>query len=267
MTLLRLLPCLLIAATTAFGQLTSATGGRLSDYHDWFGPLDPATSLVLPGAQAPAANEIDTATRHWSSWAPNTPPSGPDSPITGTGLDLFCEIVFLGETGTGWTSFGWSAAGQDSVLSDGPGSRGFGSYLQPTLQNVEDLDLFVERSDGSRYYVFDKSRNSAGASPNDGYWGTLLPLASCRGAQVGMVDDFGLPFAVFAFAPPSTNGAPELFVFAVRAGADVPVSPAVPEPSTYGLCGGVVLVGALVLRLRRTSRRAPQKLASGPDGA
>ncbi len=270
MTLLRPFSALLLLSSLSLpvcGQLQPASAGRPTDYHDWFAPLNPATSLVVPGAQTPAANEIDTPARRWTPWSPNTPPSGPDSPITGTGIDLFCEIVFLGETGTGWTAFGWSTAGEDTVLSASTADRLFGSYTQPTLSNVEDLDLFVERSDGSRYYVFDKTRNSPGASPTDGYWGTLLPLASCRDAQVGLVDAYGLPFAVFAFAPSGNDLSPELFVFAIRAGADRAIGPAVPEPSTYGVCASAVLLGVLALRRRwRTIHPAP-KLASGPARA
>ena len=86
----------------------------------------------------------------------------------------------------------------------------------------------------------------------------MSPLASVRGDHIGLAGAACLPFAVFAFtAPAATQDAPpELFVFAVRAGYDIPIGPgAVPEPATYGL-GAAVLLSAAAL-WRRRGKRAP----------
>ncbi len=180
--------------------------------------------------------------------------------------DLYCEVVFLGQTGSGWGSFGFHSAGNDFQLSTDAADRHFGSYaLPPPLAN-EEMDFYIERSDGSRYYAFDKSLNSPGASPSDGYWGTLVPLSSFRGDVLGLAGDASLPFAVFAFAPEPaavTTAEPDLFVFAVRAGYDAPT--AVPEPATYGVTAAAALLAlALLRRRRRRTALAPVAWVTKP---
>lgn len=246
MILPRLLPAVLLTVQTAFGQLLTPGADRLADYHNWFDPLNPANGLVAP--HQPSPGSIDTPARQWSTWRPNLPPTDLSGPILGTFDEIYCEVVFLGCTGTGWGEFGYRLSGAEGAFSTDPSSLNFGAFALPDISATDTLDFYVERTDGTRYYAFEKGRNTAPAA--DGYWGSLTPLESVRGPAAGNDETF----AVFAFSPDLTVAEPELFVFAMRATFFVSAQP-VPEPATYGMIGGAALVAGVVLRRRQ--RRAP----------
>lgn len=249
-------PCfltvLLLVVSTASGQLQPAEPDRLADYLNWFGPLDPSAGLVAPSQPSPSPAQIDNIHRDWSSWVQNAPPYQLYGPITGITSGLFCEVVFLGQTGDCWGQFGYSNNNADHPLSATAADRQFGSYALPLPTDQDHLDFYVERlgADGNyeRYFAFDHSRNSPLAPVEDGYWGTLAPLSSLR-------NDFDFAFSVLAFeySDPSYGADPALFVFAVRAGAAWN-NDAVPEPGTYGLVGGAALLTLIVWRRFRATR-------------
>jgi hypothetical protein len=243
---------ILLVASTAFGQLQEPAADRLTNYLNWFAPLNPASGQVAPGQESPTPHDIDNTERAWSNWVPNLAPTNLPGPIVGITDGLFCEVVFLGETGDCWGQFGYTNNGTDHLLSGSSADRQFGSFALPLPTERDAFDFFVERTEAGsteRYYAFTHSLNSPGASPGDGYWGTLAPLASVGGAS-------DLPFAVLSFEhqdPRYREAAdPALFVFAVRAGAywnDAPV----PEPATYGLGAALALLALIASRRLRST--------------
>ena len=256
----RFLPVLLLVVSTASGQLLTPADDRLADYLNWFAPLNPSAGLVAPAQPAPGPDQIDSIHRDWSNWVQNAPPTNLPGPITTFIPGLYCEVVFLGQTGDCWGQFGYTNSNTEHLLSLSAADRQFGSYTHPVLTANDPLDFYVERITGDgdtvRYYAFEHGLNSPLALASDGYWGTLAPLSSVRGDVDGYAGDSGIPFAVLTFAPDlSDPGAePALFVFAVRAGAYWNDG-AVPEPSTYGLAAAAALL-ALVARRRFRSARA-----------
>jgi hypothetical protein len=248
MTLRRFLPVVLLTANAAFGQMHAPDATRLADYHAWFGSFDPAAGIVATSIQTPGSVDFDAPARDWTTWAPNVPPSDIPGQIVGSSPTMLCEVVFLGSTGANWSNFGYSLSGADHDLCTDLSTTPFGSYALPALATFDTLDFYVERTDGSRYYAFDKSLNSAPAA--DGHWGTLFPLVSVRGDLGGLAGELALPFTILAFSPDLSAPEPELFLFAVRAGFDAPADP-VPEPATYGVLGAAALGLLAVLRHRR----------------
>ena len=255
----RFLPALCCTLSTAFGGLLPPDPARLPDYLNWFAPLVPGSGLVAPGDQCPAPSAIDDANRSWGRWSPNAPPTNLPGPITGVAEGLYCEVVFLGETGDCWGRFGYTNNGADHLLSSSAADRTFGSYALPLPTNLDQLDFFVERlvpgADPLRYYAFDLAANSPGAAADDSYWGLLAPRTYDPGSPAALAGAGAIPFAVFALESPSSGDTrpPDLFVYAVRAGYDRPADP-VPEPATYGIAAGAALLGLAALRRRRSSR-------------
>ncbi|HLP09193.1 MAG TPA: PEP-CTERM sorting domain-containing protein [Opitutaceae bacterium] len=246
----RFLTLSFLSANVAFGQMLSPQPDRLADYHAWFDSFNPAAGIVAPSVQIPGSVDFDAPARDWSLWAQNVPPGDISGPIVGSSPTMLCEVIFLGATGTSWDRFGYSLSGADHNLCTDIAGEPFGNYALPTLANFDTLDFYIERADGSRYYAFNKSLNTAPAT--DGHWSTLIPLVSVRGDLDGLAGELALPFTIFAFSPDFGAADPEVFVFAVRAGFDAPADP-VPEPATYGLIGaGALAALALVRRYRRT---------------
>lgn len=248
MKLCRLLLALSATISTACAEMFSPPADRLADYQAWFGTFHPAAGLVAPSVQNPDAVDLDAPARDWTIWTQNVPPGDISGPIVGSSPTMLCEVVFIGASGPGWHRFGYSLSGADHDLCSDVPAQTFGGYALPALADFDTLDFFVERADGSRYYAFDKSLNSAPAA--DGHWGTLFPLLSVRGDLGGLAGDLALPFTVFAFSPDFSAADPELFVFAVRAGFDAPAE-AVPEPATFGLLGTGALAALALLRRHR----------------
>ncbi|MFT3831644.1 MAG: PEP-CTERM sorting domain-containing protein [Opitutaceae bacterium] len=251
MNLRRFLPFALLSANVAFGQMLSPQPDRLADYHAWFDSFNPAGGIVAPSVQIPGSVDFDGPARDWTLWSQNVPPGDISGPIVGSSPTMLCEVVFLGATGANWDRFGYSLSGTDHNLCTDIAGEPFGNYALPVLANFDTLDFYIQRADGSRYYAFDKSLNTAPAA--DGHWGTLFPLMSVRGDFEGLAGDYALPFTIFAFSPDFGAADPELFVFAVRAGFDAPADP-VPEPATYGLIGAGAVAALALLRRYRSSR-------------
>lgn len=232
----------------------------LADYHSLFDEFVPAAGLVNPAQQTPAPLQIDDSTRNWGNWHPNTPPSNLIGPIIGIADGLYCEVVFLGETGTGWGRFGFTNNGTDHLLGASAADRPFGAYALPLPTHLDRLDFFVELADPNggtlRYNAFESGANSPAASPADCYWGVLAPFLFTPGSEAAAAGASGIPFTVFAFVSPFTpdDQTPDLFVFAARAGYDRPAAP-VPEPGTFGLTGALCLAVVLGLKRARATAR------------
>ncbi len=267
-----LIPALLLAAASSYGALSTATGGRLTDYTNWFEPFGVASDqnyigVPYPSTNTPDSTAIDTVNRDWSGWTQNWTP-GLTGPLMGTVDGLVVETVFLGETAGWWDDWGYRLNGVDYLLSDGvqtigwTPNREFGDYLYFTLYAGDTLDFFVTGSgitsqdgaitvgpDGGKYYVFDKSLNTPIADSANSYFGTLTPLTSVRGDEYIGNEDGALPFTVVSFEDqiPSSDLDFNDFLFAFRAGEDIPQG-GVPEPSTYGLLGAAALLGLVGYR-------------------
>lgn len=261
----------MLVGTSAFAQLSTATGARLTDYTNWFGDFKVASDKTFPGEPSPINLTPPagiTTDRLWTGWYPNTAPSGV---ITGSKYINSVEIVFLGETAGWWDDLGYTLNGTDHLLADGvqafggSPNRAFGDYAYFKLDEGETLDFFVTGSGvytqdgvvtvgpyGGKYSVFSNGANS--------YWGTLVPLTSVRNT---LTQDFTSPawsvFGVEDISPVAEDGTVAIppnwkekadyndFLFAVRYGWDIPQGP-VPEPSTYGLIGAAALLGLIAYR-------------------
>ncbi len=272
-----LIPALLLAAASSYGALSTATGGRLTDYTNWFGPFGVASDANYLGVPYPKTNtppgsgpgNIDTVNRDWSGWTKNFP-VGLLGPISNTSATdkLIVETLFLGETAGWWDDWGYRLNGTDYLLADGVQTIGggtnrwFGDYQYFTLNPGETLDFFVTGSGlksqdgvittgalGGRYYVFDKSLNTPVGATDHSYFGTMTPLTSVRGPAYLGNEDGTIPFTVVAFEDQHVSSDKDFngFIFAFRAGYDMPQG-GVPEPSTYGLIGAAALLGLVGYR-------------------
>ena len=250
----RLLPFLLLAVSPASAQLSLPAPDRLADYHAWFDPFAPANGVVAPDQQTPGSTQITDTNRVWSGWLP--PPASLPGPIQGFDPGVYCEVVFIGETGLCWRDFGYQLNGVDYLLSQTSADRQFGGHFLPLLTSQDAINFFIESVDetgaSNRQYALASTPDVPIGSPGWGYFGFLTPLTSVRGDMAGFAGSNALPFAVLAFTPDADTPdvANELFVFALRAGEFHPTG--VPEPATYGLVAAGALL-ALVARRRRLS--------------
>ncbi len=263
-----LIPALLLAAASAHGQLTTASGDRMTDYTAWFhDPFAVTSDAYYPGVPNPFVGTpgafTDPGVRMWSGWDANFPtsPLAVDqyaNPL-GSGLTMRVEVVFLGETAGWWDDFGYTINGADHLLADsvqtipvnGPVNRSFGDFAEITLLEGQTLDLFITGTGvfgpnpgetpttgttGGKYYLFHPENNTPTGSSTQSYVGSLVPLSSVRG------DGYLDAFTIAAFEDINQESGRDNdfndFIFATRLVVDIPV----PEPSTYGLVGAAVLL-------------------------
>lgn len=281
-----LLPCLLLASTSAFGQLLTTPAPadpRLTDYAAWFAGFKVASDDTVYGQPSPINSTPaaeNTALRTWSGWTQNWSP-GLTGPITNVDdqYTLKVEYVFLGETAGWWDDWGYRRTTPnleapptvtEDLIADGvqalaPANRWFGDYGYFNLAPGETLDFFVNGTqttiagdgdnpgglDGGRYYVFDRSLNVPISSSMQSYFGNLTPKTSpgLRDPKVALP---GEAFTIVGFEDIRLganwqDGDFNDFIFAFRAVLDIPQGP-VPEPSTYGLIGAAALLALAGLR-------------------
>lgn len=256
-----LLPILLLAALPLRGALSSATGDRLTDYHNWFAGFDPASDgisipTLSPTLGLPTAGS--TMQRSWSGWNPgwgfaslgrkplrNDAPFGP----------LFVEVVFLGETSAYLNDWGYTLNGVPYLFTEGVQAAtetpnlAFGDYTMFLLQPGETLDFWMRSmpmrpvegapADGAEsalYHVFDSTKDVPAMGGPLYYWGIDVPLTAER-------PDEDRPFLVVSFE--EDLGVDHDFddlVFAIRAWYDPPCCGPIPEPATYGYYAAALLL-------------------------
>ncbi len=266
----------LLVATGAFAQLSPATGDRLADYQAWFDGFAVTSDANYTGTPHPPAISTPvadlTSDRKWAGWQPNWGGSALTGPLTNVDkeFNLKVEIVFLGETAGWWDDLGIRLNGVDSVLADGVQAAGatpnrhFGDWTTITLAPGATLDFFVTGSEshsqdgvittggntGGRYYALGSTPNIPASATMQSYWGNLSPLATVRSEKDALLD---IPFTVLGFEDIQSQVSDRDYndmVFAVRASLDTEQG-AVPEPSTYGLLGAVLLLLLAEYRRRR----------------
>lgn len=273
---------LALLGTPAPGEiLTPATGGRLTDYTNWFSPFAVAsdatyTGVPYPRTNIPDTNAIDNVNRDWSGWAANWTPGLYGPIVFGSyGHPDFVEIVFLGETAAWWNDWGYTLNGVDHLFVDGIQSSGpapnvqFGDYALLHLEGGDTLDFFVTGSgirqvdgaitigpEGGRYHVFGHSLDVPAPFSHQSYFGMLRPLTSVRGPEFLGAEDGSIPFTVMAFEDQSVGGDGDYndLVFAFRYWQDIPCCGGVPEMATHGPAAGALLLGLIAWRLVRGKR-------------
>lgn len=264
----------LLVATGAFAQLSPATGDRLTDYQAWFDGFAVAsdanytTTPHPPSTSTPIAGS--TSDRDWTGWKTNWGSTALTGPITNIDpkYNLKVEVVFLGETAGWWDDLGIRLNGVDGVLADSVQAAGsspnrlFGDWANIYVAPGGTLDFFVTGTGifgsnpgltpggatGGRYYALGSTPNIPASATMQSYWGRLGALTTVRTANEGMLD---VPFTVLGFEDIQSNMSDRDYndiVFAYRASLDIPQG-GVPEPSTYGLLGAVLLL--LVAEYRR----------------
>ncbi|HLP08797.1 MAG TPA: DUF4114 domain-containing protein [Opitutaceae bacterium] len=249
--------CLLLSAAYAFGQLESATGGRLDNYTSWFGdfavcsdatyPNNPSPPHLLPAAGTPEG---------WLGWNQNFGSGTPLSPITNSSTDptfrLRVEYVFLGET-AGWkNNWGYRLNGSDNLIASGIQACGstpnikFGDFGSVLLYNGDTLDFFLQGmgSGGGKYFVVDPTQSIPASATMQSYYGLFFTSTEDT-----------VPYTIIGFedirlGASGSDGDYNDFLFAFRAAKDEEQAP-VPEPSTYGLFAAMLLILLAEYRRRR----------------
>lgn len=260
-----------LVASSCFASLTPATGDRLADYNNWFAPFKVAsdgnvTGIPNPRVGFPDSVQADTVNRDWSGFSENWGATSLVAPTFSGTKPVTVEIVFLGESAGWWDDFGVRVNGTNVLLADGIQAVGdqtmsFGDFTYITIDPTDDLDFFITGSGvkkqdgqittsglGGIFYAYDKSLNSGG-SVQQSYFGTLDPLQSVGGANLGA-------FTVLGFEDTRvTSGKADQdyndLLYAVR--FLTPSSTAVPEPSTYGMFAAFMLLGLVGWRRRARS--------------
>lgn len=264
-----LIPTLLLTASNALGALSTATGGQLTDYTNWFEPFRVASDANVTGIPNPRLNfpnaiQADGPNRDWTGFFANWSATSVVAPVFGGSAPVTAEFVFLGESGGWWNDWGYQLNGTDHLLAEGMQARDgtnihFGDNFFLTVQPGDSLEIFITGSgvtrqdgqvtvnaqNGGRFQAYDKTLNTGG-SVEQSYYGILDPLTSVReGADLS-------PFTVFSFEDYRvTTGRSDRdyndLIFAVRFSTP---SAEVPEPATYGALAAVVLLGFIGLRRR-----------------
>jgi hypothetical protein len=161
-----LIPAVLLAAATSYGQLSTAAGTRLTDYQNWFEvPFAVTSDANYLGVPYPASGQpapfVEAGVRTWSGWSQNWGASSLMSTFPGSftnlssDVNLKVEIIFLGETAGWWDDWGYEInGGLPQVLANsvqtvpihGAVNRWFGDYTYITLTPGQSLDVFVTGS-------------------------------------------------------------------------------------------------------------------------
>lgn len=272
----------LLAAAELSGALAPATGGRLTDYFNWFDGFAATAENTVPFQPplAPAAGAIDNPDRTWSGWWPEEYAAQLE-PLTNPGFysQLFVEVVFLAETSARSNDWGYSLNDVRYLLTEGveagtpDANLVFGDYAIFRVQPGDTLDFWFSTmptpgAPGAEFpgvppavfYALGDYRNLPPWATSQGHYGTVTPLTSVRYPGGWEADSRDTPFVVVAFeeALPGENGARDFtdLAFAYRAWYETPCCHPVPEPGSYGLLAAGVLLAFVGRRKLKPSRRS-----------
>lgn len=243
-------------------SLTGAVAllGIASTMQAQFNPLPAANSVTGAGPFADAYAEL-IDTHGWNSRSVTALWGAPQTPVEGAHFDAFgmMNIIFIGEGAAARNDFGihWGVPetpyGNDNSTFDNSETVFRAIEAPASIQQGHFLTLALDGRTSFDFWVSAEIRRTTGPG---GIWSLLNPslnstgsLSSLQGkGTLQMID--GEAYYLFAVARPGQEQDDLVFGLHFFNADGAPFTP-VPEPSTYGALGALLLFGMIFQRRLR----------------